>query len=87
MLGSTLQTFIDNRAPMDLSLLTQMPLNLVNSNVKLRTTVEPSKSFIFDELSGEDLSEQVHRGSFFNRQRLGLKVKNFGRESSISKRY
>jgi len=29
----------------------------------------------------------VHSGAFFNRQRLGLKVKDFERESSINKRY
>jgi hypothetical protein len=64
-----------------------MPLNYVNSNVKLRATIEPSKSFILDELNLLDLDEYMHKGSFFNRQRLGLKVKNFEKESNINKRY
>lgn len=87
MLGSTLQTFINNRAPQDISLLTQMPQSLVNTGIRLRTTIEPSKSFIFDELQKDTLEEVVHRGSFFNRQRLGLKVKDFEKESLINKRY
>jgi hypothetical protein len=55
--------------------------------VKLRTTIDPSKSFILDELSNETLHDYIHEGSFFNRQRFGLKVKNFEEESIINKRY
>lgn len=40
---------------------------LYNSNVKLRTVLEPSDSFIFDEISTSNLDEQVHNGAFFNR--------------------
>ena len=29
----------------------------------------------------------MHKGAFFNRQRLGLTVKNFEKESNINKRY
>jgi hypothetical protein len=50
MLGSTLQTFIDNRAPSDQGILSPLPLYLVNNNVKLRTTIDPVKSFMLDEL-------------------------------------
>ena len=38
MLGSTLQTFLDNRLGHDLLPLTQMPLSLYNKNVQLRAT-------------------------------------------------
>ena len=64
-----------------------MPNYLFNKNVKLRATIDPTKSFILDEISKDDVDEVIHDGSFFNRQRLGMKVKDFERESSISKRY
>ena len=44
-----------------------MPLNLVNNNVKLRATIEPSKSFILDELTNDTLNEYMLGGTYFNR--------------------
>ena len=62
VLGSALQTFISNRIPNDMYILTQMPLSLLNTNVKLRTTIAPSKSFFLDELSQDDINEVMHSG-------------------------
>ncbi len=87
LMNSAFETFINNRVPQDKSILSQLPGSLVNNNVKLRTTIEPSRSFIFDELTPETLDENVHSGSVYNRQRMGLTVKNFNRESLINKRY
>ena len=64
-----------------------LPGNLVNKNAKLRTTVEPQKSFIFDELNYEQLDDFVHEASVYNRHAFGLSVKNFEKESIINKRY
>jgi len=47
--------------------MTQIPGYLVNKNVYLRTTVNPKKSFILDELTPETVDEVFHEGSFFNR--------------------
>lgn len=67
--------------------MTQMPGYLVNKNVQLRTTVSPKKSFILDELTIENVDEVMHSGSFFNRQRLGMTVKQLEREAHLNKRY
>jgi hypothetical protein len=44
-------TFLNNRVPNDKSIMALLPGQLVNNNAKLRTTVDPAKSFIFDELT------------------------------------
>jgi hypothetical protein len=67
--------------------MTPLPGYLFNKNIKLRATIDPSKSFILDEISKDNVDEVIHSGSFFNRQRLGMRVKDFERESTISKRY
>jgi hypothetical protein len=67
--------------------MTPLPSYLYNKNVKLRGIIDPSKSFMLDEISKDHVDEYIHSGSFFNRQRLGMRVKDFERESSISKRY
>jgi hypothetical protein len=67
--------------------MTQMPGYLVNKNVQLRTTVSPKKSFILDELTIENVDDVMHAGSFFNRQHLGMTVKQLEREANINKRY
>lgn len=87
LLGNTLQTFVYDRVPNDKSILSTIPGSFVNANVKLRTTIDPARSFILDELSNQTLQEYVHGGSFFNRQRFGLKVKHFEDEAIINKRY
>lgn len=55
--------------------------------MKLRTTVSPKKSFILDELTIENVDEVMHSGSFFNRQHLGMTVKQLEREARLNKRY
>jgi len=87
LLGSTIQTFVNNRVPDDTSIFTQLPGYLVNNNVKLRVTINPEQSFILDELSSETLHDYMLDGSFYNRQRLGLTVKNFLNENMLSSRY
>ena len=67
--------------------MTPLPSYLYNKNVKLRGIIDPSKSFMLDEISKDHVDEYIHSGSFFNRQRLGMRVKDFERESTISKRY
>ena len=67
--------------------LSALPSYLVNKNVQLRATLDPTKSFILDETAKDKVDEYIHSGTFFNRQRLGMKVKDFERESSLSKRY
>jgi hypothetical protein len=64
-----------------------MPHSLVNSNVKLRTTIDPTKSFILDELTNTTIEEFVLDGAYFNRQPLGVRVKEFEKENIINKRY
>jgi hypothetical protein len=64
-----------------------MPLSLYNRNVRLRTTQHPHKSFILDELTLETVDEVMHEGHFFNRQRLGMTVKQLEREANLNKRY
>lgn len=59
----------------------------MNTNVKLRTVIDPKSSFIFDELTPETLDEFVHDGSYFNRQNLGLTVREFIKHEEINKRY
>jgi hypothetical protein len=73
--------------PDDTSIFTQIPGYLVNNNVKLRVTINPEQSFILDELSSETLHEYMLDGSFYNRQRVGLTVKNFLNENLLSTRY
>jgi hypothetical protein len=60
MLGSTLQTFLKNRLSSDVLPLSAMPSYLFNNNVKLRTTIDPSKSFMFDELDASKVDEVIH---------------------------
>lgn len=67
--------------------MSKMPGYLVNKNVQLRTTVSPKKSFILDELTIENVDEVMHSGSFFNRQHLGMTVKQLEREVNLYKRY
>jgi hypothetical protein len=80
-------SFLNNRVPFDKSIMTLLPGDLVNGNAKLRTTIDPLKSFIFDELSQDKLDDYVHDGSVYNRQPYGLTVKNFEREAFINTRY
>ena len=65
----------------------QLPNYLVNTNAKLRTVIDPRNTFIFDELTPETLDEFVHDGSYFNRQNLGLTVREFIKHEEINKRY
>ncbi len=67
--------------------MTQIPGYLVNKNVRLRATVNPKKSFILDELTVDIVDEVMHEGSFFNRQKLGMTVKQLEREANLNKRY
>ena len=67
MLGSTLQTFLQNRLAQDVLPLSNVPSYLFNKNVKLRATIDPSKSFILDEISKDNVDEMIHAGSYFNR--------------------
>lgn len=46
-------SFLNNRVPNDKSIMSILPGHLVNTNAKLRTTIDPAKSFIFDELTQE----------------------------------
>jgi hypothetical protein len=39
--------------------------------------MNPEKTYIFDELTVNDLDEVVHNGYFFNRQKDGIKIKDF----------
>ena len=87
LLGSTIQTFINNRVPDDVNIFKSIPGYLVNHNVKLRVTIDPQSSFILDELTTETLSEYMLEGAFFNKQRFGLKVRDFLKESILSPRY
>ena len=79
--------FLNNRVPNDKSIMTVMPGHLVNKNARLRTVVDPKKSFIFDEMTQKDLEENVHDGSVYNRIPLGLTVRHFENEAIINKRY
>jgi len=47
--------------------LSNVPSYLFNKNVKLRATIDPSKSFILDEISKDNVDEMIHAGSYFNR--------------------
>lgn len=87
MLGSTLQTFLSNRLGHDVLPLSQMPLSHFNKNVQLRATQDPARSFILDELTRETVDEVMHQGRFFNRQRLGMTVRQLEREAQLNKRY
>lgn len=55
--------------------------------MKLRTVINPDDSYIIDELTVEDLDETVHGGAFFNRQKVGLRVREFLKEGRINKRF
>lgn len=85
--SNAFQTFLSDRVPHDKSILSLLPGSLVNQNAKLRTTVDPSKSFILDELTHDQLDDYVHDGSVYNRLPYGLTVKNFENEAIINKRY
>jgi len=40
--------------------MTQLPSYLYNKNVKLRATIDPSKSFMLDEISKDQVDEYIH---------------------------
>lgn len=87
LVGNTFQTFINNRVPQDKSTLSLLSHSMINNNVKLRTTIDPSKSFILDELTNQTLEEYVLDGAYFNRQSMGLRVKDFEKENILNRRY
>ena len=76
MMGASLQSLIINRVDSGAAMFKSIG-KLYNSNVKLRTVINPQDSFIFDEISISNLDEEVQNGAFFNRQKVGLKVRDF----------
>jgi len=86
MMGHSLQNFLYNRVPNDKNIMRPIP-SAHNRNLKLRTVVEPEKSFILDEIADGDIEDYMHSGTVFYRQKLGLRVRDFEKESRINKRY
>ena len=63
------------------------PMPFFNQNLQLRTVMDPINTYILDELTAAELDEFVQDGVFVNRQRQGLRVREFSRESRINQRY
>lgn len=85
MMGNSLQSLMLNRLG---STTIFKPMNTyLNTNLALRLVRAPESTFLFDELIPYTVDEFITEGQVFNKQRLGLKVRDFQRETLINKRY
>jgi hypothetical protein len=48
-----------------------------NTKAKLRMTMKPQDTYIFDELTEDDVDDYVQGCDFLIRQRVGLTVRDF----------
>lgn len=86
MMGNSIQSLMLNRLS---STTIFKPMNTyLHTNLNLRLVRSPSSTFLFDELEDSaDVDKFVSAGKVFTKQRVGLRVRDFERESLINRRY
>lgn len=86
MMGNSIQSLMLNRLS---STTIFKPMNTyLHTNLNLRLVRSPTSTFLFDELEDSaDVDKFVSAGKVFTKQRVGLRVRDFERESLINRRY
>ena len=85
MMGASVQSLLLNRLSSTTILKAMTPI--VHQNLGLRLVRDPADTYVFDELDASTVDEFVQDALVFNKQKLGLRVRDFLRESRINKRY
>lgn len=85
MMGNSLQSLVLNRLGSTTILKSISPMS--QHNIGLRLTMNPTETYLFDELESTTVNELLQDARVFNKQRMGLRVRDFLRESKINKRY
>ena len=78
MMGRGLTYYLDNRIIAGGSEVVMKSISMYyNKNIKLRTTINPEESFMLEEIPKDKIDKLMHIGEFLNRQKVGLRVRDF----------
>ena len=76
MMGHSFESLLANRVSRDRSMLRTSAL-YYSKNYKLRLTMKPESTYLFDELTTAQVDENVQGCNFYFRQKVGLTVRDF----------
>lgn len=84
LMGNTLQSLLYNQVKHNQVGGLKSMKHLQHTNLSLRALKQPNDTYILDELTDSTMEQVILEGTFFNRQKLGLTLKDFSRMKQLN---